>query len=329
MDYVRKKAVVSGYPTELTIELTNRCNISCVFCPRSKMQRAQGFIDPRLFKHIVDQARGYIEGIDLDLMGESVLHPAICDMVNYCHCAGIKTILNSNMVAVDRSLSRELMKAGLDMFIMSIDGATKNTYESLRHGACFEQTKEHIEQALMHDHGRAYRVVQMVYTQDNKHEAAAFMRMWKHAGADYVRLKPYQNIDKQRLRLNPQQETVQDTVYQPCVQLWRKFGICWDGTAVLCCLDYDTFSVIGDVKKSTLQEIWNGERMIEYRKQQRAGELNKMPLCQECRMFKPGLVCLFGSVLVNPSAMRRVLFRLERLMIQKNIFFFRYGKNSI
>lgn len=323
-DYLKKKAVVSGHPTELTVELTNYCNLDCVFCPHAKMTRPKGFMDFRLFKDIVDQVKGYLELIDFDLMGETILHPEIFGIISYCKKSGIKTMLSSNMTVTDTKLAKELISAGLDILTMNIDAATSSTYESLRRGAHFAAVKQNIESILNLSDSRLFKVVQMIYTSVNKHEADAFLKMWQNKGAQYIRLHPYENIDKQLLELNAIPISSRRNGRLPCVQLWRKFAICWDGVAVSCCNDYDKFSVLGDTKESSIMSIWNGEGMANLRKKHVTANLNTVPFCKECRLFQPSLLFVLGSTFVDAYAIRRLLFIFEKLLIKKNIAFFRY-----
>ncbi|MBM3245398.1 MAG: radical SAM protein [Candidatus Omnitrophica bacterium] len=323
-DYLRKKAVVSGFPTELTIEITNHCNLDCIFCPRSKMKRPKGFMDFRMFKGLVDQAKGYLELIDFDLMGETVLHPQIVEFVSYCRRSGIRTMLSSNMMLTDSKLVQELISAGLDMLTMDIDAATPQTYGVLRRGGDFGKVKQNIESVLGLGDRRLFKVIKMVYTALNKHEAGIFQEMWRGKGADYERLSPYENMDKQLLELNAVPENKRCGRRSPCVQLWRKFAVCWDGTAVACCDDYDKFSVLGDVNNDSIMDIWNGGPMVNLRRKHVSADLHTAPFCRECRLFEPSLLFILGSTFTDALTLRKVFFNFEKLLIRKNIAFFRH-----
>lgn len=324
MDYIRKKTIVSGLPAELTVELTNFCNLSCIFCPHAKMKRQVGFMDFRLFKDIVEQTKGYLELIDLDLMGETLFHPEIFNIISYCKKSGVRTMLHSNMTVTDNKLAGELISAGLDMLVMGMDAATRPTYETLRKGANFEITKKNIEFVLSRYNRNLFKVVQMIYTHRNKDESDSFLKMWKNTGADYVRLHPYENTDKDLLELNAIPVNRNCINRKPCVQIWRKFAVCWDGTVVSCCSDYDKFTVLGDLKNDTIVKIWNAEPMVNLRRKHATGNLSTVLFCKECRLFQPSSLLLWGSLFVNAFKMRKIFFKFEKLLIKKNIAFFRY-----
>lgn len=322
-EYLRKKTVLKGFPIEITIELTNWCNLDCVFCPHRKMKRPVGFIEVNLFKKIIDEIKGYVESVDLDLMGESAMHPQIFEIIRYCKKAGLKTSLNSNMTGIDSGRAKQLVDSGLDLLVMGIDGVTKETYEQIRRGASFDITKKNIEAILAMKTNSLYRVVQMVYVTASRKEVLSFLRVWRNKGAQYLRIQPYQNIDKEKVDLNALPVTRQ-RMGRVCIQPWKKIAICWDGSVVLCCNDYDTFHVIGDIKNEHTLDVWNGAPMQELRGLLVARQWERLPLCSRCFPFEPNNLLLWGSTLVNPIQLRKMLFIFEKLMIFHNVYFFRY-----
>lgn len=323
LDYFKKKTYLNGYPVEVTIELTNWCNLDCIFCPHAKMKRKQGFMDLSLFKKIINEIAGFVESVGLDLMGESAMHPEIFEMIKYCKKAGLKTTLNSNMSNVNEKLANSLIDSGLDMLIMSIDGAYKNTYESIRLGASFEKAKENIITILQLNSKNLYKVVQMVYIKNNMHEAAQFIKDWRNKGADFVRIQPYQNVDRQNIELNTLPMRDIDSK-KPCIHPWKKIAVCWDGIAVLCCYDYDKFGIVGDVTEQNIFDIWNGSSMQNFRRRLIARNWNSLPFCKNCFSFEPSKILLWGSTFVNPIQIRKLLFCFERLMVFHKVYFFRY-----
>ena len=56
-----------------------------------------------------------------------------------------------------------------------------------------------------------------------------------------------------------------------------------DGRVTVCCFDYDGKYVVGDLKKETLEEIWNNKKMRLIRRQFKKGKINENPLCKDCK----------------------------------------------
>jgi len=53
----------------------------------------------------------------------------------------------------------------------------------------------------------------------------------------------------------------------------------WNGDVVLCCDDWNHSTVLGNLKKQTIEEIWKGEKLRKIREAHVKGEFYKVPLC--------------------------------------------------
>jgi radical SAM protein with 4Fe4S-binding SPASM domain len=63
--------------------------------------------------------------------------------------------------------------------------------------------------------------------------------------------------------------------------LWESVVIAWDGRVVPCCYDFDASVTLGDLKKQSLREIWNGEAYVAMRTKELNG-CNDKSLCRNC-----------------------------------------------
>ena len=54
--------------------------------------------------------------------------------------------------------------------------------------------------------------------------------------------------------------------YSPCTFLWQALIIFWDGAVLPCTQDFFGYYILGNVKDSSLAEIWNNDKMIRLRK---------------------------------------------------------------
>ena len=84
------------YPQEVAIELTNHCNLACVMCPHSVMQREKGFMTEDTFRRIIDEIKGHTELVYLHGIGESVLHKDLNAFTGYAASQGLTTVLSTN-----------------------------------------------------------------------------------------------------------------------------------------------------------------------------------------------------------------------------------------
>ena len=70
-----------------------------------------------------------------------------------------------------------------------------------------------------------------------------------------------------------------------CIHPWDELVIGADGRAGLCCLDYELEAEVGDVKKNTIQEIWQSEQMNWYRDKMLKLEYGEIDVCKNCNAY--------------------------------------------
>src|ERR1700674_5069711 len=120
--------LVPTLPRSIYIEPTSRCNELCQQCPRTLLSRED---DRDLsfdnFRYIVDQFP-VLERVVLHGLGEPLLNKVLARMIRYLKARGIYVLFNANGIALTATLGQELMDAGLNEFLLSMDGATRETY---------------------------------------------------------------------------------------------------------------------------------------------------------------------------------------------------------
>lgn len=325
--YLKKKAFVNGWPSELVIEVTNKCNFQCSICPRDKIKRDIGEMNFELFTKIINEAKQYTDLVDLCLLGESLLHPQIFSMIDYCKKNGLKVYLQTNGSKLDKKTSENLLKSNPDLLSISIDGATKDVYDKIRQGFCFDKILENVNEFLCLK--QKYRsdlfiIIQMVLSECNKHQVNEFIGTWKKSSANLVRIKPFfcqgGRVDSSMgtnflIDKNTDRKS-------PCFRLWNSMAIYWDGTVVPCCFDTDKKITLGNVNNETIKEIWNKKEIVQLRKKHILGSQGEIELCKNCELsFCRNLYKnLFSiiSIFVNGLQMRKIFPRLEFLML--NLF---------
>lgn len=84
------------------LELTNRCNMNCLFCPNHKMTRPRGDMPFSLAKSVLNQlSEGDFRGsVITSLMGEPLLHPEFLPIVNHGAGVGLRMNVITNFVCV-------------------------------------------------------------------------------------------------------------------------------------------------------------------------------------------------------------------------------------
>jgi radical SAM protein with 4Fe4S-binding SPASM domain len=128
-------------PRELQVEVTGACNLRCRMCLvryRPPLNRAEGSLSFAIFQRLIDTLPG-LERVTLQGLGEPLLAPDLVAMIEYAAARGIRTGFNTNATLLTRERAERLIRAGLGWLHISLDGATPETYESIRDGASFAE----------------------------------------------------------------------------------------------------------------------------------------------------------------------------------------------
>lgn len=68
-------------------------------------------------------------------------------------------------------------------------------------------------------------------------------------------------------------------------------SILWDGRVVPCCTDFTGEYTLGDIKKESLMDIWNGEGLVELRSKIIEKKYREVSLCKGCDiLFRPQIM---------------------------------------
>ena len=267
-------------PEIVQIEATNICNAKCVFCPRDEMDRAQGIMPMELFRKVADECAALgITHVRMHNYGEAFVDRQLVEKIRYAKQVGIKEVgLISNGSLITEDVARGMIEAGLDAINISLDAAGKEVFETTRVGLKYDKVMAAIERILRirAELGRTRpKLILSFVRQDNSAEEQAFIERWR-ARADKVHVTDLHNWAGTL--------HTQSSVNFPCYRQWLTFTVLWDGRVSLCCADFDGREVLGDLRTSTIAEIWNNER---YRAVRRAQLEHGGPsICQSCDLPK-------------------------------------------
>lgn len=332
-DYMARKTLCDGRPVEFSIELTSRCNLKCVMCPRrDDSARGLGNMSMETFRRIIDAASEYLEFVYLNLAGEPLMHPDFGAFIAYASEKGIKCGISTNGTILDEKKAKMLLASPLDHLIISIDGTTPETYERIRGGNAFANVVRNTERFLRMKReaggGGPYTIVQMICMDDNASETKEFADRWRREGANAVRLKRFFNFgghieDKSYqqpslVKLRPRAEapaTRKAAAPQrpPCFLLWRQMAFYYNGTAISCCHDFLHETEIGNIHHQTLEEIWNSSAMVELRRLHIEGRQQEIALCAGCNQPNASPSLVAGTTVLNTMQTKKAMIAVERV----------------
>lgn len=286
--YRREKTVLPYLPVRLWIETTSICNLRCVMCPNKDLKKEEkGFMDPALFRKIVDEARGFIFDANLIHRGEGLLHPDFSSFVEYANAAGIRTKFHTNATLLDGEAARRLIGAGLNQISFSFDGYDAKTYEKIRVNADFEKTLGNIVRFLkIKKEMRSrtpYTILELInfpdlHKDDGGRGRAEFLENFRGLPLNRLEIKEMHNWAGE---VGPAQSRDRKK-YIPCTFLWQALVIFWDGSVLPCTQDFHGYYALGNVRDESLARIWNGEKIVRLRQKVLRGDIAGIETCSRC-----------------------------------------------
>jgi MoaA/NifB/PqqE/SkfB family radical SAM enzyme len=280
-----KYGVLFDFPLHLDIEVTDACNLRCIMCVHGyKKGLETGLIDLSFAKKIIDQGvENGLYSLKFNWRGEPLMHKGLEELVAYAKEKGIIDVqFNTNGLLLTDDRIENLIKAGLDRIIFSLDGASKEIYEKIRVGGNFERVVSNImklyEKKKEKNSITPFVRVQMVRMKDNKDEVDTFIKTWRPY-VDDIRISDVTD------RGQGEQLAVGDQIAvgrKRCPQPWQRLVISREGDALMCCGDWFKEQIVGDAKTRSVKEIWKGVKMNSMRNIQREVRLNDISPCDKC-----------------------------------------------
>ncbi len=280
--YLNHNPKVEGLPSLLHIEITNRCNLSCVMCGRNtKKFSGNSDISFDLFKKIVDQALSMkVEMLILHSWGEPLLHPQIIEMIEYADLKCIPTWMSTNATLLDEKMSKRILRSGLRGLVFSIDGATAKTYESIRKGANYKVTVNNIKRFLKlrkEMNVKIMNTIQMIKMEENKHEVTDFIKIWSPYDINIL-IKPL--VDWHGTNIDPNRPA-----NFICDKPWFWMKIQSSGSVVPCGHFSREEHMLGNASQDKLINIWKNSSYTKFRTKMCKSWRN-IDVCSTCK-YKP------------------------------------------
>jgi len=287
-----KKSYLFSYPFYLVIDPTNICNLKCPLCPtwQDINARPKGKMDIQTFRNIMDEAGPYLFAVNLCNWGEPFLNPELPDMVRYAKKYNTIVGLSTNLNYLPDRTAQELIASEIDIIVVSLDGATDESYTRYRKGGNFSTVLSNIEKLNSYrQNNKKFPLLiwQFLVNKYNELEIDMAREMSRRMGLHFspspmrtsmgkeLLLPLYERVKEMKdwLPLNPdyskyargikpETRTRQTT----CKWLWNSTVVNWDGSISPCCgvfekiWDFQSCNDASMVKKLTLHQAWNSPR---------------------------------------------------------------------
>lgn len=280
------------FPKYLEIETVNACNARCPMCTIEEWSRKSPAMKDGLYKKIADeliQNRDQLKRVSLYRDGEPLLDKKLASRVAVLKDGGIPEVaISTNVSLLDEKRASDLLDAGLDTILLSIDSLDKEVFESIRVKLVFEEVLENALRFIeLRNRIRPQTKiwVRMIRQQSNFDEWPAFETFWREklSPHDRVNFSNIHNWGEQLKGFQPVAKSFEPNL--PCIALWSLMIIFANGDVPLCNVDFNNRFPTGSVAEDSIATVWNSKIMNQRRDLHLQGDKGRISICENCNVW--------------------------------------------
>ncbi|MCB0719200.1 MAG: radical SAM protein [Bacteroidetes bacterium] len=277
-----------SFPKKFAVELNADCNLACSMCHHPFMKRPKGVMPFELWKKCADEIAGRSPSTEcwFSFCGEPLLEPdLLVRMIEYGKAVGLESVnINTNGMLLTRAVSDRLLKSGVDLIVIGIDGFSAEVYERVRvngtRDILYRNVEYLLQQRLERDGGPEIQV-QFIEMEENAHELDTFVRYWLDRGA----VVKARNMLSWGGTFEAVKTVAQDRI--ACPWALTMMHVFWDGRVPRCPGDTEGEEGPGNVWHASLADLWAG--MEHYRELHLQHRFDELPdRCTECTDWMTG-----------------------------------------
>ncbi|MFW6150072.1 MAG: radical SAM protein [Chloroflexota bacterium] len=174
--------------------ITDRCNLHCRHC-RGMLH---GGLSNRAARKLIDEIAGLKPAWLIVEGGEPLLREDVFDLLGLARARGLEVHLISNGLLLTPQIATTLGELGVRV-MLSMDGACRTTYESIRQGADFDEA---VQRARMCSERGLLEAINFTVLKKNYREIPGIMELAASMGTPkvtFIGLKPCHNYPEELL----------------------------------------------------------------------------------------------------------------------------------
>jgi MoaA/NifB/PqqE/SkfB family radical SAM enzyme len=276
------------FPVRVNVELTNYCNQRCTLCPRQRFTRPLGFMARDVFERVVRECAPHGTRLWLHFLGEPTLHRDLLSMIRFAKGAGVHEVgLSTNAVSLHGKLADGLLHSGLARLECSLDADDREAYLAMRGRDHFERVIENVRAFFVRKRelglDEPVTSVQIMRTPESEAALPRLIAAWQALFGPHdfaMQIAPASFVGAIEAPVAGDAERV------PCRWLFSSLMVLQDGTVTMCGADWDARAPLGNVRDSTIAEIWHGAELARRRRAHLDGAYGDVPLCGACQDWR-------------------------------------------
>jgi len=315
-DVAAFRAGMVGMPEALQLNVSSVCNLECRMCPYLGVHQDDSvlsFMTSETFERLLPAIK-HIGAVVFSGSGEPLYNKNLLSFIERtrAECPTARISLTTNGTLLRRDVAAELVRLRLDTLVVSIDGATAQTMESIRLNSDFARIVGHVEQLaeLKRERGARFPRIfaNFMVGYGTYRELPDFVRLAKRMGVEEVHLLEIQPSCHSDVRDNLAAGVQRDDGRQLryAIQIGQRLGVgiqlprvspnaclmpyhphvAENGEIYPCCfLDYDGRQLFdgrqevkleplsfGNTDAKDFRTLWNSRDYVSFRRRNKKGD---------------------------------------------------------
>lgn len=259
------------FPREITLDINNRCNHKCFFCANPKIEHYDSLDTEVVFDLMKQGIENGCTDLALQATGEPFMEKRLPDFIAEGKRLGYEYIyINTNGALATPKRAKPVIDAGCDSIKFSINANNKKEFKEVHGYDDFDKVTENLK--WIYEYRNSQKIKMGVYVSS----VLSSKSKLDHDNIDkYIKpfcdnfdLRDVSNQGGSMMELNETEDIKKGNILGSlkqkefttrCVYPFNRIVIDPYGFVVACTADFHNKLSIGDVRKYTLREIWEGD----------------------------------------------------------------------
>lgn len=287
---------VGKYPKIIMIEPTTHCNFHCRMCPNGlgTLKRKRDFMSMETYMKIIDEITGKDIPIKYVGVGEPLLHPEILRFFKIAKDRGIICHMTTNGSMLTQDIMQYLIDIKFDSVKFSFQGIDTDTYREMRNSIDFTELMSTIERfyKLRGDNISPFITVTTSVTYETNEQIEHFKREAEKISdkveigttmLDKVDFDSIPSEDSRKKLIECRENELKNRKrFKFCTEVYDALTISYDGKISPCCRDAEFIMSLGNIMDSSIEELWNCDKINYFRDILKDLKYDELPLCKDC-----------------------------------------------
>jgi organic radical activating enzyme len=297
----RNLSATPPFPSKLKIDICGTCNHRCIFCPTAVQTGRHGYIDEELCVRIITDSYNLgARELAFSAIGEPLINPKLEEYITLAKKIGYSYVfINTNGELLNKNRALSLLNSGVDSIKISINAGESETYRLIHGTDCFDKIIENVK--FFNERREEKRREEKRREEKRREEKrckllVSFVTVKENFGQEKLLKTQIEKYIDEMVVFNANTrggsigaETFGESILEndsysftfPCGQLFDTVIVLSEGYLVVCCQDFDKLTVIADLHNTSIEDAWNCEKFVNFRKKYLAKDFNGT-LCNNC-----------------------------------------------